>query len=162
MVEVKAVPTSVGAQDQLFLHVSGVKPGSGRTTPTSIVNETFYLGRFLDEWGEGGGSAEAKFSHDELAALAATDKAAFLAEMAKITDALTGDDASKPLAERIIDAVCVYLSAPESEGGCGMLVQDSDPGNDVWYISRADLQPTVVQYPNDGYQWSILQVAPFG
>jgi len=160
MVKPGSVPTEVGPSDSLVLHISGIKPGSGRVTPTNIVSDSYNLSQFLDAWGDGSTDVPV-YDHAELAKLAQKDAALFQQKMAEITEALSGATAD-PLPDRIVNAVCKFLAAPEEEGGKNMLIADEDPGSDVWFISKADLQPTVRQFKGDGYQWSVVETAPFG
>jgi hypothetical protein len=149
-------PTEVGAQDTVVIHVTGVKPGSGaRGLPTNLVQQTIYLEKLLEEYGNGA-TDPAEVDLDAMKALGEKDPASFAAEWAKLGEAMTTKK-SDALPDQVVGAVCTYLEKEHE-----VVISREDPGSDVWYVNPDDFQPVVQQHHADGWQWFISLAAPFG
>jgi hypothetical protein len=145
---------TIGSDDTIQIVLTGLKHGAtGRQT--QLVNYNGPLALFMDEFGGGASAQEVEINAEELKALASNPSALQL-KLAELSDQLTGGSA-KPLPSRIVDAVCNYLEEEHD-----FVISDSDPGDNVYYVSRGDIKPSRIDVPNDGSFWMIAAAAPFG
>lgn len=137
----------------LSLVVTGLQGGSGR--PNRVVDYQGPLAPFLEKYGDGGSEVKV-LDAKELQELAASNRAKFDAYIANLSTAFSAGKAQSE-ATKVVDAVCRYLEQEH-----GFVISDSDPGKDVFYLPRGDIQPQRMTIPNDGEQWFVVAVAPFG
>lgn len=143
-----------GSGDTLQVVLTGLKNGQeGRQT--QVVNYLGNLKSFMDTYGEQHDEAP-DIDVEELKKLAKVSAADFKLKMAQLTESIASSGA-KPLVQQIVDAVCAYLVAEHQ-----FVISDKDPGSSVFYISKGNLKPTVVDIPNDGKAWMVFAAAPFG
>ncbi len=151
----KDFPTSVGPQDTVVIHVTGVKPGSGaRGLPTNVVQETIFLETLLEKYGETP-TDPASVDLKNMAELAKGDPASFAAEWAKLGESMSVKQADA-LPDQVVAAVCTYLTTEHE-----VVISREDPGDSVWYVNPDDFTPVVQKHAADGWQWFISLAAPF-
>lgn len=142
------------AESTLTVSLTGLS-GGNQGRQARIVDYYGPLAPFLSEWGTGGTTFKSK-SEDELKEMAKSDPAAFKEHMAAMTAAfVSGEATAKP--QQIVDAVCNWLVKKHK-----FLISDTDPGKDVYYVSKGNLKPTQIDIPGDGVAWHIVAAAPFG
>lgn len=146
---------TIGTDDTIQIVLTGLKNGAtGRQT--QLVNHSGSLALFMEQFGDGASAQEVEINAEELKALASSDLGALQLKLAELSDQLSSGS-SKPLPSRIVDAVCNYLEKEHN-----FVISDSDPGNNVYYVSRGDIKPSRIEVPGDGSFWMIAAAAPFG
>lgn len=145
----------VSSKDTIQVLLSGLMHGStGRQT--HVVNYNGLLAQFLEQYGDGTKVEEPEIDPAQLKKLAATDPDKLMLTLSELGQKLVGGTA-KPLPSRIVDAVCNYLVKEHD-----FVISDSDPGSNVYYVSRGDIKPSRIDIPGDGSFWMIAAAAPFG